>query len=63
MERYNSQIKLKENKNKAEHILNHSKISNAELYQILYETGHTTISMWKNDRSNLVVYLIDMLNR
>jgi hypothetical protein len=62
MKKYKREV-LEEYSSKARQILNKSKISNEELYNILYQSGHNTISMWKNDRDNLVEYLIAMLER
>lgn len=60
MERYKK--KFKENDNSFK-ILNKSSLTDDELYDILIDAGHKTITMWKNDRSNLIRYLIDVLKK
>ena len=62
MKRY-KRSEIKESNSKAVSILNKSKITDDELYSLLMETGHKTTGMWKNDRSNLVMYIVDMLER
>ena len=63
MKRYKRLEEGSQDPTKAMEILAKSKISNEELYNILHQSGHKTISMWKNDRDSLVTYLIDMLER
>jgi len=60
MKKYKSKF---EESNDTFNIINKSSLTDSELYELLMKSGHRTISMWKNDRSNLIKYLIDMLER